>query len=90
MSEINGGGVFPDLAQDQYGTYVLTGGMTLRDYFAAKAMQALIEKTELVMQVSRSDGSKKGASDELLNKHRAGICSSAYRYADAMLKEREK
>jgi hypothetical protein len=40
MSEIKDGGpAFPDGSQNQWGHPVHTG-MTLRDYFAAKAMQA--------------------------------------------------
>ena len=43
-------------------------GMTLRDYFAAKAMQALIARNVPNISV---------------------IARESYRYADAMLKERE-
>lgn len=52
------------------------GGMTLRDYFAAKAMQGFCSLTE--------DGSSEpmmGAAD---------TAKAAYNYADAMLAEREK
>jgi hypothetical protein len=51
-------------------------GMTLRDYFAAKAMQALIAK----------------GMDNTQNRNKAGvpvIAGFAYEYADAMLKARE-
>ena len=51
-------------------------GMTLRDYFAAKAMQAIIQDTGINI------GEGKDKSD----KHDA---EAAYRYADAMLKARE-
>lgn len=64
-------------------------GMTLRDYFAAKAMQALIsaqrnEDHTLNMEFRLSEGlSYSGAT-------RGRIAVSAYAMADAMLKEREK
>ena len=51
-------------------------GMTLRDYFAAKAMQALIQRN--------SDDSAYG------NNMVDGRPMLAYEYADAMLKAREK
>lgn len=38
MSKETGGPAFPD----HEGQYDYTGGMTLRDFFAAKAMQALL------------------------------------------------
>lgn len=47
-------------------------GMTLRDYFAAKAMQALVMPSDIV-----GDGFRAEAV-------------TAYRIADAMLKERAK
>ena len=74
MSEINGGGVFPDLEQDQYGTYALTGGMTLRDYFAAKAVSAVWNLLSEMPVDYAADFT----------------AETAYKIADAMLKEREK
>ena len=60
-----------------------TCGMTLRDYFAAKAMQALI-------------GEQQSLSD-MLSAHAAAhvnlpqfVAVMALKYADAMLKERAK
>lgn len=50
-------------------------GMTLRDYFAAKAMQALI--------TSRHTDYENGWYDEAM------VAASAYDMADAMLKARE-
>lgn len=39
----NGGTAFPKLSQDtRWGTFTSTDGISVRDYFAAKAMQALI------------------------------------------------
>lgn len=52
-------------------------GMTLRDYFAAKAMQGVIASTE-------------GIGLEINYRHCDIIAKKAYMYADAMLKEREK
>ena len=80
-----GGPAFPIMGQ--WG--VSEQGMTLRDYFAAKAMQSLIEKTELLIQAVLEDGTHHGTPEELMAKHKAGICESAYTYADAMLKARE-
>lgn len=51
-------------------------GMTLRDYFAAKAMQGVIASTQ-------------GIGLEVNEKHIKIVVKKAYMYADAMLKERE-
>jgi hypothetical protein len=53
------------------------GGMTLRDYFAAKAMQAQLSMPEIAIAISTN---KITAQD---------ICGSCYEFADAMLKARE-
>jgi hypothetical protein len=53
----------------------VTAGMTLRDYFAAKAMQALTLRL---------------ASKEGLIVFDDAVAESAYLMADAMLKAREK
>jgi len=42
MSKDTGGPAFPDDSQHDY-----NGGMTLRDYFAAKAMQSLLSYYEM-------------------------------------------
>jgi hypothetical protein len=69
-----GGPAFPYVcdADFDYGT-----GMTLRDYFAAKAMQAIINETSVNL----------GPNKEEDDMHDAKM---AYRYADAMLKAREQ
>lgn len=71
----NGGPAFPTT---QYVSGISptghSGGMTLRDYFAAKAMQGLI---------AQSMGTALGSNPELAAEH-------AYATADAMLKAREK
>lgn len=70
---------FPCVAAPQY----LQEGMTLRDYFAANAMQALITNNE-----------SSGAILKTANKQDLGIFDvtalMSYRYADAMLRERER
>lgn len=86
MSKDNGGPAFPcpSVSQDQ-STGATTiwqcdGGMTLRDYFAAKALQAIITR--------RGPG--------FMGWHPSGwdstsaIASAAYSMADAMLAERSK
>ena len=55
-------------------------GMTLRDYFAAKAMQGLIAHEERAKQL----GSHNLGDFDV----RVAVC--AYRYADSMLKAREQ
>lgn len=83
MSEINNGGpAFPLPVADQEcsGRFESGyGGMSLRDYFAAKAMQGL-------MSIYWEKSGEFSTADELLKCH----AEAAYEYADAMLKEREK
>jgi len=69
---------FPTIKRSQYFDCPTTDkqGMTLRDYFAAKAMQALI--------TSRHTDYENGWYDE------GRVSSSAYNLADAMMKERSK
>ena len=54
-------------------------GMTLRDYFAAKAMQGLIAHEERAKQLGSHN----------LGDFDVRVAVAAYRYADAMLKARE-
>ena len=60
-------------------------GMTLRDYFAAKAMQGYISATawhpDFVFPADFNFDQGKRAAD--------AVTVSAYKWADAMLKERE-
>ncbi len=53
-------------------------GMTLRDYFAARALQAQISMPETLLAVSK----KTITSDQ--------VCGSCYEWADAMMKAREQ
>jgi len=66
----NGGPAFPALD-----ARTMLSGMTLRDYFAAKAMQGII---------SASGADRRVEYDE------DAVADNAYRMADAMLKERER
>ena len=43
MSNNTGGPAFPQCSYNMKGGYDITRGMTLRDYFAAKAMQGLMD-----------------------------------------------
>lgn len=57
-------------------------GMTLRDWFAAMAMQALIQTKDHVLHKHTPEGT-------LVLPARQGIPVIAYEYADEMLKARE-
>ena len=74
MSNNTGGPAFPahhfDLAEGEH-------GMTLRDYFAAKAMQGMLSNPEIKTSIFQ------GAEHGFLEK-------SAWAIADAMLKAREQ
>lgn len=60
--------------------YQVDGGMTLRDYFAAKALQGIL---------SECANPRYGTHMEPLAEHHFdGVSQSAYRMADAMLKAR--
>ena len=54
------------------------GGMTLRDYFAAKAMQAHVQREDIFTAISQ---------DRLTPEQ---VCDGCYKWADLMLKAREK
>lgn len=77
MSEINDGGpAFPQLELDQSTGNIHTQhfGMTLRDYFAAKAMQGICANE---------------ATLPTRQEYFDNIANDAFRLADAMLKARE-
>lgn len=71
--ENNGGPAFPQILGERYEP-MSTEGMSLRDYFAAKAMQGIM---------SRVDGHHPADT-------KIEIGQWCYRVADAMLKAREK
>mgnify|MGYP003505659599 FL=1 len=70
----DGGPAFP--VYDDHGQYVNGGGMTLRDYFAAKAMHQFLARSVLPPEFD--------ASELFLM-----VAARAYEMADAMLKARE-
>jgi hypothetical protein len=72
--KLTGGSAFPNEGFNGWGSP--ESGMTLRDYFAAKAMQALI--------TSRHTNYENGWYDEDV------VASSSYNMAEAMLAERNK
>lgn len=83
MSEKDdGGAAFPGTGesdgQNAYPHEVHQTGMTLRDYFAAKAMQAIVTIAD---QLTAKDGSPVNEDH---------CASQAYHLADAMLKARNK
>ena len=67
----------------EYGHPAACGGMTLRDYFAAKAMQGFFNNIDLYKAISKAYNC---TSDESTYK---SIAKEAYKIADAMLKARE-
>ena len=79
MSNINTGG--PAFPHDRDAQYNERSGMTLRDYFAAKAMSSLIPMTHDELQDFTCDYD---ASDTIKL-----IAEASYTMADAMLKARE-
>ena len=85
----DGGPAFPVLEHNAQGGLELTcTGMSLRDYFAAKAMQA-------EMITTFSDATPEAADDFVLAAAAAGrspedhLAFNAYLIADAMLKARQ-
>lgn len=72
-----GGSAFPAFEHHpSYMQMLVVGGMTLRDYFAAKAMQGLITSASLSRTESWYDEER--------------VAESAYKMADAMLKARKE
>jgi hypothetical protein len=60
-------------------------GMSLRDYFAAMAMQALVHTTEARFWMDTKENAANRAASDCDN-----VVLDAYRIADAMLEEREQ
>lgn len=80
MSNNTGGPAFPQCSYNYKGGYDITGGMTLRDYFAAKAMQGLMSgRWKSDMHGQQFDAYRADASE---------WAKSAYHFADAMLSAR--
>ena len=78
MSTETGGPAFPcDRLPTLEGKCITSDGMTLRDYFAAKAMQGMIAYHGDKMHIVDSDG-------------RTSLHFAAYDHADAMMKARNQ
>ena len=73
-----GGPAFPAWEQDTYGAKFFNEGMTMRDWFAGKAMTTMFYPA--IMESIRTD--KDLDCDQ--------VAAFAYLMADAMLKERSK
>jgi len=83
MSKHDGGSAFPEVYTETHGEWgdyrsevTSTSGMSLRDFFAAKAMQAIVSNNERT-------GPEFGYADVDI------ISRRAYQQADAMLRARE-
>lgn len=77
----NGGPAFPLIHSESMKTLIEQGGITVRDYFAAKAMQAFISNEKI---------SKGPWLTEHLPKIFSHTAKAAYDMADAMLANRNK
>lgn len=91
MNMINDGGpAFPVWELNGHGQQEMTGfGMTLRDYFAAKAMAAFIAEP---VNEGESGTAWRWASQLQMHTQMSGpdiVAHAAYMMADAMLKARE-
>jgi len=75
-----GGAAFPEECNG-----AIFGGITKRDYFASKAMQAIVTKLPLIDQTGEF-----GPRVDDKIKTNLDVANSAYWYADAMLSERAK
>jgi hypothetical protein len=79
MTTNTGGPAFPGT---QYANGIqpsgFSQGMTLRDYFAAKALQGLLSNPKLANEILKNGGAQSGWIED-----------SAWAFGDAMLKARE-
>ncbi len=83
-----GGPAFPTIRYEEaernntgvsaYASCTDTKGLTIRDYFAAKAMQAMLADCEQILRIIERVG----------DNWKDGLVSTAYSVADAMLKAR--
>ena len=87
MSKNDGGSAFPEVKTIKHYVTDLevrsVGGMSLRDYFAAKAIQGMFANDSLLKRYAE-DGMVNMVSPEVL------ATTAAYSIADAMLAERAK
>jgi len=81
MSKPDGGAAFPQFYNDAIvcGDAKKFDGMTLRDYFAAAALQGIVKRRRLLAAWQDDDGDGAGTAAMV-----------AYELADAMILEREK
>jgi hypothetical protein len=79
MKDIPAFSVSAELCQDL--TIEQQRGMTLRDYFAAHAMQAMLSNLEFLVRVS--------ADQDVGDSPKERVSNVAYAYADAMMKAKE-
>jgi hypothetical protein len=89
MSKSNGGPAFPFQRFHDDGTpkvHDRSDGMTLRDYFAAKAMQGMLAVPDDQRYGDRADQSL--SVEQWQAWCVSGVVEHAYRVADAMLKAR--
>ena len=77
-----GGPAFPRVVEQPNGYMKAVEGMTLRDYFAAKALQAILRGYDVVTSFEDEEVSEPEGMPNL-------IAKDAYIMADAMLKARE-
>ena len=83
MNKSDGGPAFPTDHSVDAGFTDIKGGMSMLDYFAAKAMQALIAREPIDSHRAEEDSVICG-----LDKY--DIAHTAYMIAEGMLAEREK
>lgn len=80
----DGGPAFPFTYDDAADCCaVVTPGMTVRDYFAAAALQGMLSSETIVTATAK-------AATEANVTFRAAIVEVAYEYADTMLQEKTK
>ena len=81
MNKDESGSAFPHSnLENRYYAFPADNGLSIRDYFAAKAMQALIVAQSKEME---------GIADETHREPEEIVSQFAYFYADAMLEERK-
>ena len=88
MSKIKDGGpAFPRsiIYANSDNPFEIVQGLSLRDYFAAKAMQAMIDKFNIHLSHYGNEQEEEEISHLYLL-----VATSAYNYANAMLAERER
>lgn len=78
----DGGPAYPNTIENQLGEHGRKG-MSLRDYFAAKAMQGMLADRDTIL-IFTEECQKEMIGPEV------GMATAAYGMADAMLAERNK